>query len=65
MRIYTSIQKDRMREEYRNGSTYGAISRCFGCAVSTVFYAVNPEAYEKHKEHVNYMKRLKKGGAHS
>lgn len=24
----------------------------FGCAMSTIYYAVNEEAYERHKEHV-------------
>jgi len=51
-RRYTPDEKRAMVELYKNKKNYHDAAVDFGCAFSTVYYAVNPEAYEYHKEYV-------------
>ena len=37
---------------YEAFKNYAKAADEFGCAESTVYYAVNPDKYEKHKAHV-------------
>lgn len=56
MRRYTDKEKMVMKEMYDAGFTCDIIAKCFKCAWSTVYYATHPKAYEKHKEHVYYVR---------
>ena len=60
---YSNFEKDLMRLAHADGKSTKEIATHFGCAPSTVFYAVNRRAYEKHKMHVYFMRHLKKGGS--
>lgn len=53
---YSEKEKKEMIELYEAFKNYVRAAERFGCAMSTVYYAVNPEKYEKHKEHVYSMK---------
>lgn len=58
---YSQLDKEVMISFYNNGKSIREIAYHFKCAYSTVFYAIHPEAYEKHKSHVYYMEKLKRG----
>ena len=51
-RRYTPEEKRIMVELYKKNKSYHSAAIDFGCAFSTGYYAVNPEAYEYHKEYV-------------
>lgn len=53
---YSKKLKERMVEVFRETGSYRVTAKHFACAYSTVYYAVNPDAYERHKEHVYTMK---------
>ena len=56
MRRYTDKEKMVMKEMHYAGVSYNDIAKCFKCARSTVYYATHPKAYEKHKDHVYYIR---------
>lgn len=41
-----------MVQLYEAVKNYQKVADEFGCAYSTIYYAVNPDKYEHHKEHV-------------
>lgn len=49
---YSKKEKELMVMLYEAYKNYHEAARNFGCAMSTVYYAVNEDAYEHHKEHV-------------
>lgn len=53
---YSKEEKELMVKLYEAYKSYMEASKKFGCAMSTIYYAVNKDAYEHHKEHV-YEKR--------
>lgn len=54
---YTKEEKEIMVALYEAFKDYVKASKEFGCAMSTVYYAVNRNAYEHHKEHVYNMRK--------
>lgn len=48
---YTKAEKREMVELYEAYKNYMKASEKFGCAMSTIYYAVNPDKYEEHKEY--------------
>lgn len=58
MKCYTKDEKTSMVRMYETCGSYYTVAAHFGCAVSTVYYAVNPDKYEHHKEHVYYMREI-------
>ena len=60
MNRYSESEKLHMIELYESYGCYETAAHCIGCAISTVYYAVNPDKYEHHKEHVNYMQKEKR-----
>ena len=54
---YSPTEKKLMVKLYAELKTYDKVAKQFGCASSTVYYAVNEDAYERHKEHVYYMSK--------
>lgn len=42
---------------YEAFKDYTKASEKFGCAMSTVYYAVNQDKYEHHKEHMYYKRK--------
>lgn len=55
MNRYTKKEKALMARMYESCRSYFEVAKYFGCAYSTVYYAVNHEKYEHHKEHVRHM----------
>lgn len=55
MKHYNKKEKFLMIRMYESYKSYFVVAKYFGCAYSTVYYTVNPEKYERHKEHVRYM----------
>lgn len=53
---YSKKEKEMMVHLYEAYKNYVKAADEFGCAMSTIYYAVNEDAYEHHKEHV-YEKR--------
>lgn len=49
---YSKKEKELMVQLYEAYKSYIKVANNLGCAMSTVYYAVNKDAYEKHKEHV-------------
>ena len=56
---YSPKEKREMVELYFSGKTFKQVALSFGCASSTVFYAVHPDKYEAHKEYMRIA--LRKG----
>ena len=54
---YSEKEKIQMIDAYEFYKNYSKAARYVGCAGSTVYYAVNPDKYERHKEHVYLMRR--------
>ena len=52
-RRYTPEEKKAMVKLYNQSKCYTSVATKFGCASSTIYYAVNPEAYESHRLYVN------------
>lgn len=50
---YSKKEKEMMVQLYEAFKSYTEAADNFGCAISTIYYAVNPDKYEHHKEHVN------------
>lgn len=51
MNRYTKKEKFLMVRMHKSYKNYFIVAKYFGCAYSTVYYAVNPDKYEHHKEH--------------
>lgn len=49
---YTKKDKQTMIILYEYFKSYIKASIAFGCAMSTVYYAVNPDKYLKHVEYI-------------
>ena len=49
---YTKQEKEEMVRLYEALKNYHKAARELACAMSTVYYAVNPDKYEEHKEYV-------------
>lgn len=54
---YSKKEKEMMIKLYEAFKDYTKASEKFGCAMSTVYYAVNQDKYEHHKEHVYYKRK--------
>lgn len=54
---YSKKEKEMMIKLYEAFKDYTKASEKFGCAMSTVYYVVNPDKYEHHKEHVYYKRK--------
>ena len=54
---YSKKEKEMMIKLYEAFKDYTKASKKFGCAMSTVYYAVNQDKYEHHKEHVYYKRK--------
>ena len=50
---YSKKEKEIMIQLYEAFKSYIKAADNFGCATSTIYYAVNPDKYEHHKEHVH------------
>ena len=59
-RKYSRAEKLKMIKLYEAYENYMRASEEFGCAMSTIYYAVNSDAYEHHKRHVNEMHNVDK-----
>ena len=60
---YSEKEKIQMIDTYEFYKSYSKAARCVGCAMSTVYYAVNPDKYERHKEHVYLMQHKNQIGS--
>ena len=49
---YSKAEKREMVKLYEAFKNYAKAADKFGCAMSTVYYTVNPEKYEEHREYV-------------
>lgn len=61
LKRYSELDKERMRRLYDMTHSCRLVAKVFDCANSTVFYAVCPEAYERHKEHMRIMREFVRG----
>lgn len=50
---YTKKEKEIMVALYEAFKSYEKASKKFGCALSTIYYAVNRDAYERHLDHIH------------
>lgn len=57
MNRYSEEERIQMIDTYEFYKNYSKTATCFGCAMSTVYYAVNPDKYERHKEHMRQTRR--------
>lgn len=54
---YSKKEKELMVKLYEAYKSYTKAADKLGCAMSTVYYAVNKDAYELHKEYVASMRK--------
>lgn len=52
---YSHEEKLEMAKLYSRGKSLKQVAYQWGCASSTVFYAVYPDKYEAHKEYIRAM----------
>ena len=60
MEKYSKEEKEKMSELYRQYKSLHVVAKLYACATSTVWYAANPEGYERHKEYVRWMSQAGK-----
>lgn len=56
MKRFDQEQKRQIRKMYEHGTSLQNLQMTFGCAYSTIYYITHPAAYDRHVEHVKYMK---------